>query len=186
MKPDKVAKFIELAGQERREALTSGSPSERELGAQLLLSETLEYVIKGLGVTPSINGVPIKDANALSYKATSSPDLLEMIDGLADVAYTMWWNAVTFGVPLDEAYDVVCDNNLQKFVEMGQNAPEAKELPKEMWHCNLGVEWPGEVVKVEVIRLTEGFYAVGKDESGKVRKPSTYKPVDLSTLVDGK
>jgi hypothetical protein len=35
----------------------------------------------------------------------------------------------------------------------------------------------------EVVRVGADFYAVGKDTRGKVRKPSSYRPVDLSQLV---
>jgi hypothetical protein len=39
------------------------------------------------------------------------------------------------------------------------------------------------VTSVEVLEVGGSFFAVGKDARGKVRKPSTYKPVDLSALI---
>jgi len=179
----KIQAFMTLAGQRTRQQIESGDPKTRALGAQLLLSEVLEYVIHGLGVTPVVNGTPITAPDSLSYEPKSEPDPTEMVDGLADVAYTMYWNACAFGIPLEEAFDLVCDNNLEKFVKLPQWPEAARELARHEWHCELEVSWPSEVVKVEVLRIEGAFFAVGKDARGKVRKPSTYRPVDLSRLV---
>jgi hypothetical protein len=40
-----------------------------------------------------------------------------------------------------------------------------------------------DVVNLLVLKVDGEFYAVGKDVRGKVRKPSSYKAVDLSALV---
>jgi hypothetical protein len=178
----KISKFIELAGGKAATNLTAGSPKQRELGAQLLLSEVLEYIVHGLGVTPSFNGTAISDPNGLQYSATATPDSLAMIDGLADTAYTMFWNSVTFGVPLERAFELVCDNNLEKFVLLSGDFKEGL-LPPDRWHCDRSVSWPSEVTTVTVVRIGSEVYAVGKDASGKVRKPSTYLSVDLTPLV---
>lgn len=184
MNDAKIRRFLTLAGHKPQQGFDAGDSKKRELGAQLLLSEVLEYVIKGLGVTPVINGQPIEDPNGLEYRSEGKPtDELEMIDGLADVAYTMYWNSVSFGIPLEEAFELVCDNNLEKFVKLpnwqGPEGPlENQDLPTD-------VDWPPEVESIEVIRIREEHYAVGKDRSGKVRKPSTYSSVDLSNLCNG-
>lgn len=183
MDSSKINKFMDLAGQAR---FTEGTPPNkaRELGAQLLLSEVLEYVIKGLKVIPIVNGVKITDPNNLEYLAEGTEvDIIEMIDGLADVAYTMYWNSEAFAIPLEEAFELVCDNNLEKFVELSDHSKPATKLSKENWHCGKNVSWPIEVESVEVIKAGEQFYAVGKDKNGKVRKPSSYKSVDLSQLL---
>lgn len=183
MKADKIKKFMELAGQQVAENFETGDSKKRELGAQLLLSEVLEYVIKGLGVIPEYRGVKIEDANALDYKSTNEPDKLEMLDGLADVAYTMYWNSSAFAIPLEEGFELVCDNNLEKFIKLDDEQERSIELPKDAWHCNKNVDWPEEVTKVEVIQVENEWFAVGKDVSGKVRKPSSYESVDLSPLI---
>ncbi len=183
MNAEKIALFMQLAGQEVQEKLHSGDPKTRALGAQLLLSEVLEYVIHGLGVIPECAGTKITTPDGLSYHASEQPDHEEMVDGLADVAYTMYWNACAFGVPLAQAFDLVCDNNLEKFVRLSDWTRGECELAQSEWHCEQGVTWPTEVTKVAVLKVKEHFFAVGKDARGKVRKPSTYKPVDLSPLV---
>lgn len=182
---EKIAKFMALAGQIQTERLRFGTTEERKLGAQLLLSEVLEYVIKGLGIVPEFNGTRITDPNDLKYNSGElQPDKLEMIDGLADVAYTMYWNANAFGVPLEKAFDLVCDNNLSKFVRLHNWKEGAGPLERDMWHCGCSIKWPGEVMQVEVLKHGTDFYAVGKDKNGKVRKPSNYQSVDLSCLVE--
>lgn len=183
MKSDKIAKFMELGGQQIAQSLTTGDADRRKLGAQLLLSEVLEYVIKGLGVQPEINGVRVTDPEKVNYIPVNDPSKLEMLDGLADTAYTMYWNAVAFGLPLEEAFELVCDNNLDKFVKLSNWQEGARPLEREEWDCNLNVEWPPEVVEVAVLKVSDNFYAVGKDERGKVRKPSTYSSVDLKPLI---
>jgi predicted HAD superfamily Cof-like phosphohydrolase len=179
----KIKTFMQLAGQEVQRKLTSGDPKMRALGAQLLLSEVLEYVIRGLGVVPHINGTPVTDPEAVTYEPTNAPDPEEMVDGLSDVAYTMYWNECAFGIPLEKAFDLVCDNNLEKFVHLTSWSGGARVLQPHEWGCGVNVAWPAEVTHVEVLRVDGAFYAVGKDARGKVRKPSSYKPVDLTELV---
>ena len=181
----KVAKFMALAGHRISRTLDPGTEAQRKLGAQLLLSEVLEYVIHGLGVIPEVRGTRITDPEEVQYHADNPPETIAMLDGLSDVAYTMYWNANAFGLPLEEAYDIVCDNNLQKFVELGSWAQGKTTLAQAEWHCRQNVSWPSDVVRVDVIAYNGGLFAAGKDSRGKVRKPSHFQPVDLSKLVSG-
>lgn len=184
MNGKKIETFMRLAGQVVEENLTIATPEARKLGAQLLLSEVLEYVIHGLGVVPVVNGVKITEPDSLHYEqGPDAPDTEEMLDGLADVAYTMYWNAVRFGLPLEDAFDLVCDNNLTKFVNCTGWKQEEGELEHAEWNCGNGVSWPEEVSRVELIQIDSEYYAVGTDSRGKVRKPSTYQSVDLKPLL---
>lgn len=183
MDSKKVERFMKLAGQSVAAQIDTRDDKTRKLGAQLLLSEVLEYVIRGLGVIPEVNGVPIENPEALTYTSVKEPDRTEMLDGLADVAYTMYWNQGAFGVPLEEAFELVCDNNLEKFVHLANWKRGEGALNKADWGCDRNVEWPAEVESVAVALVDGEFYAVGKDRNGKVRKPSTYRSVDLSHLL---
>ncbi|MCB0344754.1 MAG: hypothetical protein KDD66_06540 [Bdellovibrionales bacterium] len=185
MKGNKVQKFMQLGGQEVAVELDMRDERTRKLGAQLLLTEVLEYVIKGLQVTPIIKGTKVEDPNDVQFEVNGEPDAVEMLDGLADVAYTMYWNALAFGLPLEEGFDLVCDNNLEKFVQLEgwTSAPGPVEQGK--WDCGEGAEWPEEVAHVEVIKIDEEHFAVGKDSTGKVRKPVSFRSVQLSHLVAG-
>ena len=123
------------------------------------------------------------DPEAVTYEPTTTPDPEEMVDGLSDVAYTMYWNECAFGIPLAKAFELVCDNNLEKFVHLISWSGGARVLQRHEWGCGVNVAWPAEVANVEVLNVNGEFYAVGKDARGKVRKPSSYKPVDLTELV---
>lgn len=183
MNGDKVAKFIKLSGREVSEVCNLKSEKDRELGAQLLLSELLEYIIKGLGVSLIVDGTEIKDPESVKYKAVKQPNKIEALDGLADVAYTLWWNALTFGLPVSEAFEMVCDNNLEKFVKLSNWNSGSRELSKDEWHCFKDIKWPDSVVRVISVLVGSEFYAVGFDANGKVRKPSSYNSIDLSALL---
>jgi len=183
MNSKKIRKFMQLAGQELTNEFSAGTVQQRKLGAALLLSEVLEYCIKGLGVIPVVDGHEISKPDGLTYLVKKDANKLEMLDGLADVAYTMYWNASAFGIPLEEGFELVCDNNLEKFVELKDWSSGLGPIESAKWHCNQGVSWPQEVVTVDVVKVENSYYAVGKDSSGKVRKPSSYKSVDLNALV---
>ena len=76
-----------------------------------------------------------------------------------------------------EAYRRVIESNFSKFVDLS----EKHDL---MWA-------QGEALKMSTllgseqlitVELTQGYW-VFRDQNGKIRKPSTFKPVDLSDLV---
>lgn len=182
MKHDKVSQFMALAGQEQSRNFHTRDEATRKLGAQLLLSEVLEFIIEGLGVEPEINGTRISNAEALRYHCAKSPNQVQMLDGLCDVAYTMYWNSLAFGLPLEAGFDKVCDNNLEKFVELGDWAQGMEQLPRELWHCHKNVTWPDEVTQVVVILFDKRPFAVGKDERGKVRKPAHFQAVSFEDI----
>jgi len=184
MKDAKIRTFMKLAGQSSATEFREGSADERKLGAHLLLSEVLEYVVLGLGVIPEVNGQKILDPEAVSYSIKNAEvNHLEMLDGLSDVAYTMYWNSAAFGLRLEEAFNVVCDNNLSKFVRLENWREEERQLEEKEWDCGQDISWPPEVQRVEVKNVEDVFYAVGKDERGKVRKPSSFRSVDLNELI---
>lgn len=184
MKGNKVSKFLQLAGEKLAASPAEANDELRALGAQLLLSETLEYVIKGLGVEVKVGDTLITDPNGLDYSVNGKAvDDKEMLDGLADVAYTMYWNKYAFNQKLEEAHELVCDNNLEKFVKIDNWSDDERELESTEWDLGQSVSWPDEVTSVRVVKVDNEFYGVGKDKTGKVRKPSTYRSVDLGALL---
>ena len=79
MKADKIKQFMELAGQQVAEGIEQGDEAKRKLGAQLLLSEVLEYVVHGLGVIPEVDGTPITQPDKLRYlTAEEQPDMFRV------------------------------------------------------------------------------------------------------------
>ena len=189
MKDEKVRIFMELAGQAVSGSQQPPTEALRKLGAQLLLSEVLEYIVDGLGLTPVLDGTPVRNPNALTFECkTPDVDRLQMVDGLADVAYTMFWNSLALGVPLEAGFEEVASNNLEKFVKLAQPVAYSsidgrKLVPAPLWHLDLNIAWPREVESVELIEVKGELFAVGKDQYGKVRKPSSYRAVDLRHLL---
>ncbi len=183
MEGKSIELFMRLAGQNLPGSFVVPDEGVRKLGAQLLLTELLEYIIHGLGVTPTINGTRVTKSEDVSFEVSDEVDLTESLDGLADIAYTMYWNAIALGAPLEEAFTLVCENNLQKFVKLDRANFSPGPLVNELWGCGEGITWPAEVMTVTAILIGEELFAVGKDGRGKVRKPSSYKAVDLSRLV---
>lgn len=175
---------MQLADQQLAQGISQGTESQRRLGAQLLLSEVLEYLIYGLGVTPEFNGTKITKPDDLQYvNSGSTVNTTEMLDGLSDVAYTMYWNALAFGLPLEEAFELVCDNNLQKFVLLENWTGPIGPLSQDQWDLDRNISWPDEVVGVSIVKIGKTCYGVGKDKRGKVRKPSSFKAVQLDSLL---
>lgn len=185
MDSHKIRQFLQLAGQKLPERFEVGEDATRALGAQLLLSELMEYIVKGLKIIPEYKGVGIDDPEGFTYKPISGevPDKKEMLDGLADVAYTMYWNSEAFKIPLEPAFELVCDNNLSKFVRLDGWTRGEGPLEAPDWDCALGISWPPEVSSVSVKKVDGIYFAVGKDARGKVRKPSSYTPVSLDALL---
>ncbi len=183
MESNKVRKFLALSGQGVGQPFDPRDAKTRALGAQILLSEVLEYIVYGLGVTPSFNGQALTSPDGLSYEAGAKIDSQEMLDGICDVAYTMYWNALAFGLPVEEGFELVCNNNLEKFVALPEWNKGRGVLAQSDWHCGLDITWPAEVAVVEVVQIEHEYYAVGKDAKGKVRKPCHFRAVDLSGLL---
>ena len=186
MNGEQVELFVELAGGVPAASIASSSEKLRILGAGLILSETLEYIIKGLGLTITVGSQKISDPQSFSFDFAGPPVAEDMLDGLADIAYTLYWNAIMFQLPIEAGFKAVCENNLQKFVSLSEGEFSAGEVVKEHWHLNRDVHWPDEVVSVVVVATRHGLFAVGKDANGKVRKPSTYTPLSLTPLLTEK
>ena len=75
MQGEKVRTFMRLAGQQIPSNLDLGDRARRELGTKLLLSEVLEFAIKGLGVKPVVNGKEITDPDDIEFVAEETqPD----------------------------------------------------------------------------------------------------------------
>lgn len=185
MNDNDVRLFMKLGGQKISEKLNGMDETSRILGAKLLLSEVLEYVIKGLGVTPMVNGEKITCGDSLKYEiGRKDVDLVEMLDGLADAQFTTYWNKQRFGIPLEEAFDEVCKNNLEKFIPLPKDGTfKLGKLDKAQWGLGKGITWGADVVSVSCVEVEGRYFGVGQDEHGKTRKPSSYRPIDLTGLV---
>jgi len=112
-----VRNFMQNAGQKTPAVLTNPSKDERILRAKLILEEAMELIERGLGVEVSVNEY-ILNSNKLSYKTVSEPDIVEAMDGAADL---MWVGvagvAVVFGCNLEPVLQEVSRSNNSKFID---------------------------------------------------------------------
>ena len=85
--------------------------------------------------------------------------------------------ASSVGHNITEAYRRVIESNFSKFVK-------ADETHDVVWAQNEADEMSALLGVTEkiTIELSHGYW-VFRDQNGKIRKPSTFKPVDLSDLV---
>ena len=112
-----VRNFMQKAGQKTPTVLTNPSKDERILRAKLILEEAMELIERGLGIEVSLNEY-ILESSKLAYKIVSEPDVVEAMDGAADL---MWVGvagvAVVFGCNLEPVLQEVSRSNNSKFID---------------------------------------------------------------------
>ncbi len=112
-----VRDFMQKAGQKTPTVLTNPSEDERILRAKLILEEAMELIERGLGIEVSLNEY-ILESSRLAYKVVSEPDVVEAMDGAADL---MWVGvagvAVVFGCNLEPVLQEVSRSNNSKFID---------------------------------------------------------------------
>jgi predicted HAD superfamily Cof-like phosphohydrolase len=112
-----VRDFMQKAGQKTPTVLTNPSEDERILRAKLILEEAMELIERGLGIEVSLNEY-ILESSKLAYKIVSEPDVVEAMDGAADL---MWVGvagvAVVFGCNLEPVLQEVSRSNNSKFID---------------------------------------------------------------------
>jgi len=105
-------------------------------------------------------------------------DMTELIDGVADimvVAIGLFQKLQLCGIDIDEALQLVCDNNLEKFHSTAEHANETLESFREK-----GVET---FVRLSTMEDGTEYYAVIRKSDGKMLKPHDFVGVDLSEVV---
>lgn len=130
----KVEKFMRLAGQECPEHPTMPTPEVRVLRAKLILEEAFELIEKGLGINIKTAGVPLPGTSdpyvihfdCLSFDPKREPDMIELVDGIADVSVVNIGTAVACGVSMAHPQDLVDENNLAKFGPGGYRRDDGK------------------------------------------------------------
>lgn len=109
------------------------------------------------------------------YDACVARNIVKVLDGQADVRFTNEGQEDLLkglGICTELPYVDVCDNNLTKFLTDKQQAAE------DAWE--LYADEGGHVTEVEVDGIT--YYPI-RDKSGKLRKPSTFKGVELGKYI---
>ncbi len=109
----RVEEFMRKANQNLPDRPTVPDEGIRELRARLILEEALETV-DALGITPTINGIEIKEED-LKLNITKDADLIGIADGCADISVVTTGTLLACGIKDKLLLENVDQNNLDKF-----------------------------------------------------------------------
>lgn len=142
------------------------SPQEAILRCRLLVEEVLE-LCDAAGVEIFINdqfelNFDKLTMNRLLFQGGENQDLVEIADGLTDIDYVTEGAANTWGIPLQECFDAVHENNMLKTVNPTRD--ENGKLKKPVDHPRVDLKsilFPeefsiGDEVKIISLCLTKG------------------------------
>jgi predicted RNA-binding Zn-ribbon protein involved in translation (DUF1610 family) len=172
-----IAEFMELAGQNVPNTLTTPPQEVCRLRAALILEEALE-TIKALGFRIVANkhtgNITLQDLN-------TGPDLEQVIDGCADISVVTIGTLIAFGVPDKPVLDIVDKANLTKFITLP--CPECGGRVKE-FYLHLAATG-GKYVCSECRYQGDLWEVTGhKDHNGKWIKPGLWTPPDFTDLLN--
>lgn len=157
------------------------SVTDRLRRGQLMLEETLETLVKGLGLSLTHNDEVIswKDLS-LTHEEGHFYDPIETADGIGDINVVANGTAIEFGIPMPSIDHEIYCSNMTKLVPcscvVNQTGPEGCGI------CN-------ESGKVPIINGQTPGYREGEpgyDSSapvGKGLKPSTYTPANIARVL---
>lgn len=112
------------------------------------------------------------------YSAAMNRDIVELVDGAADVAYTQAYMDVMLeeiGVNLNKAKYLVCDNNDQKFTvdEVFAKRSAAKILTEDIIPCYVDETWYDGLF----------YYVVKRKQDGKVMKLIGHQSPNIADAI---
>lgn len=179
-----VKDFMGFFGQATPEKPIELDEDTAKLRAKLILEEALETITKGLGVNVVLidkgddldDAVIIsehnldywtKDSGAISFNKIKNPDLVELADGLGDLAYVgEFGTAVAVGIDLEPIQDEIHRSNMTKcWTE--KDLDEARRL-----YPDATIECYG-----------NGLYRLIR-EDGKIIKSPSYQPARIKEIID--
>lgn len=117
---NQVVKFMNNAGQETPDTVATPSPEQRILRAKLILEEAFELINKGLGVNVYSSDVSVAPLTVgqLDYQIVSDPDIVEAMDGAADLFWVgVAGVSIIFGCELEPVLEEVNKSNASKFID---------------------------------------------------------------------
>jgi len=104
--------------------------------------------------------------------AIESHDFKEVIDALADILYVVYGAGDSFGVDLDEAYQIVHSSNMTKICKTEKEAQDTVE-----WYKKNKLDiYPTPAYKKAVDDI---HWVVFNESTGKVLKSINYLPAEL-------
>ena len=132
-----VGQFMRAFGQEVRTVPTADvDPNERLLRGRIVLEEALEFTdALGLVVTTPGHDIVAKGTVTVEIDPDKDVDLVETLDATTDLIVVVKGSAHTFGLPVDDAFEIVHASNMAKLGPDGKpiRRADGKVLKPEGW-----------------------------------------------------
>ena len=125
---------MQKVGQDTPDQLTTPSDKIRILRAKLILEEALETV-HAMGVEVRADGElgkPVQE-ETLHYSASGEVDVVEVVDGCADISVVTIGTLIAFGVDDEPVLEEVDASNLRKFEPGSYRREDGKWIKPPGW-----------------------------------------------------
>lgn len=117
--------------------------------------------------------------------AVKNKDIVETVDALADILYTVYNMGGTIGVDLDKAYDIVHKSNMSKFCQTQEIAQSTIDDYRYARDNNLTTLRMTEKPSLRPTFDGKGW-VVYDMENGRILKSNRWSPPDFTSLIDNK
>lgn len=130
----RVKEFMQKVGQDTPSRLTTPEEKTRILRAKLILEEALETVT-AMGVEVRVGGEDgaVIEEGVLNYAAPGDVDLVEVVDGCADISVVTTGTLIAFGVDDEPVLEEVDESNLRKFEPGSYRREDGKWMKPPGW-----------------------------------------------------
>lgn len=131
---NRVKEFMQKVGQDTPDRVTIPDDKIRILRAKLILEEALETV-HALGVEVLAGGEEgtLIQEKSLHYSAPGKVDVIEVVDGCADISVVTMGTLIAFGVDDDPVLEEVDESNLRKFEPGSYRREDGKWMKPPGW-----------------------------------------------------
>jgi len=115
-------------------------------------------------------------------EALNKGDMVETIDALSDILYVVYGAGASFGINLDQTFQMVHDSNMSKTC-----STEEEAVATVQWYYENREDFnrknPGQAPIDPQFRRNGSVYVVYNGTTGKVLKSKSYRKVDFSSMV---
>ncbi len=131
---ERVKDFMQKVGQATPERLTLPDEKTRILRAKLILEEALETVTAlGVRVTTGGDDGVLLDDEKMVFEATGEVDMIEIVDGCADISVVTIGTLIAIGVEDEPVLEEVDSSNLRKFEPGSYRREDGKWMKPPGW-----------------------------------------------------
>jgi len=110
------------------------------------------------------------------HQAVKDNNFTEVIDALTDILYVVYGAGASFGIDLDDAYDIVHKSNMTKLCNTEEEAQETVKWYKEQ------KDSPYDSPEYR-LSDDEKYYIVFNKSTGKILKSINYTPANFSKML---